>query len=263
MPAERTSSTMAIAFMKHDAHPSADVFKFREERHLEVFICKRVAEGAPILHVSHEAGGDWQFLCGGQHEDDGEDGALVVCLEHMVVGDPSLNELAGMCRGSYAERATQGESWVITDEQEEFIRHHVKETGWAVQLVEDDDADDDLPEFAYTVGLYRNYRQPEIIMFGLQLATMHEILNICGERVKAGEALPLDAPVEGVLDGHRVRFRSVRDRESYDEHLGYAIWFYGARDFPVVQLIWPDKVGRFPDDPTSAAEFRNLQPLLP
>ena len=36
----------------------------------------------------------------------------------------------------------------------------------------------------------------------------------------------------------------------------YGNWFYGAREFPVVQLIWPDKAGRFPDDPASAAEFR-------
>jgi hypothetical protein len=254
---------MAIAFMKHDAHPGAEVFKFREERNLGVFICKRVAEGATILHVSHEADGDWQFLCGGQHEDDGEDGALVVCLEGVVVRDPSLNELAEMCRGSYADRAAQGESWLVTDEQEEFIRHHVKETGWAVQLVENDDADEGLPEFAYTIGLYQNYQQPEIIVFGVELATMHEILNVCGEKVQAGETLALGSPVAEVLKGYEVRFRAVRARTSYDEHLGYAIWFYDGREFPVVQLLWPDKAGRFPDDPASTAEFRKFQPLLP
>ncbi len=90
--------------------------------------CGRVAEGAPILHVSHEADGDWQFLCSGQHEDDGDDGALVVCLEHMVVGDPSLNELAHMCRGFYADRAAQGDSWVVTDEGEEFDERRPADT---------------------------------------------------------------------------------------------------------------------------------------
>lgn len=52
--------------------------------------------------------------------DDGDDGALVVCVEHMIVRDPSLNELAEMFRGFYADRAAQGESWVITDEGKEF-----------------------------------------------------------------------------------------------------------------------------------------------
>jgi hypothetical protein len=247
--------------MEHD-HPTAAAFAFGEDRHLAVFICKRVAEGAPILYATHEDDGDWQFLCGGEHEDSVEDGPVVVCLEHVVAGDPSLNDLAHMCRSSSAERAAPGDRWVMTDAREEFIQRHVNDTGWAVQLVTNDEGED-LPEFAYTIGLYRNYKQPELIMLGLELATMHDILNLCGERVKAGESLPLESPMEQVLEGCPVRFRAVRAPESYAEHLGYALWFYDGPEFPVVQLIWPDKTGRFPDDPTTSEEFRKLQPLLP
>jgi hypothetical protein len=192
---------MAIAFMKHDAHLTADVFKFRQERHLGVFTCKRVAEGAPILHVSHEEDGDWQFLCGGQH--------------------------------------------------------------WSVQGVEKDDGDDELPEFAYTIGLYQSYQQPEIIIVGLSLPTMSALMNICGDKVKAGEKLPLDTPVPGVLPGYQVRFRAVRELATYAEYLGYATWFYSGPEFPVIQLVWPDKAGRFHDDATAGPGLHKRQPLLP
>lgn len=101
-------------------HPKANTFAFREDRHTGVFICKRVADGAPILHVAHDTEGDWQFLCGGQHEDGGDDDGLVVCLEHVVARDPSLNELADLCTSHHADRAAPEDKWIITDEQEDF-----------------------------------------------------------------------------------------------------------------------------------------------
>ncbi len=51
------------------AHREAERFDFDEERHTGVYVCARVAQGSPILYVSHDADGDWQFLCGGTHED--------------------------------------------------------------------------------------------------------------------------------------------------------------------------------------------------
>jgi hypothetical protein len=124
-------------------------------------------------------------------------------------------------------------------------------------------ASEDEPAFAYTVGLYENYRQPEVIVFGLDVTLMQEILNGCGRRVKAGHALPLDAPFPDVLEDHDVRFRVVRGKESYDKHLGYAIWFYRGHDFPVVQLVWPTRSGQWPDDPAAPEFLHKLQPLLP
>jgi len=104
----------------------AERFEFSAARNTAVFICARVRDGAPVLHVTHDADGDWQFLCGGQ-----------------------------------------------------------------------------------------------------------------------------------------VKLRPVRDRASYDEHLGYAIWFYNGRQFPVLQLVWPDKTGRFPGEEGVAESLATLQPLLP
>jgi hypothetical protein len=49
---------------------------------------------------------------------------------------------------------------------EEEITRIVKEYGWYVALFEANTA---TPAFAYTVGLWKNLRHPEIISFGLSL----------------------------------------------------------------------------------------------
>jgi hypothetical protein len=39
-------------------------YRFTEAQNAAVFICHRVKEGHPILFVSHDDQGGWQFLCG-------------------------------------------------------------------------------------------------------------------------------------------------------------------------------------------------------
>lgn len=46
--------------------------------------------------------------------------------------------------------------------QEEKILVDIEKFGWTIILVEGTDY---LPTFAYTIGLYKNYRHPEIIAF--------------------------------------------------------------------------------------------------
>ena len=53
-----------------------------------VFVCDNVhVHGRPILFVSHESDGSWQFLCGGQHDDDSSDGVALACWEHAIALD--------------------------------------------------------------------------------------------------------------------------------------------------------------------------------
>jgi len=50
----------------------------------------------------------------------------------------------------------------------------------------------------------------------------------------------------------------------YREFLGTALWFYRSigRDFPVLQIVWPDKRGRFPWDADFDERTRDRQPVL-
>ena len=91
-------------------------FRFSEPENLGVFMCDNVRlRGSPILHVSHDEDGDWQFLCGGEHDREGADGLGIVCLREVVDGDRSLNELAELCPLREAQRAS-GESFACARE---------------------------------------------------------------------------------------------------------------------------------------------------
>lgn len=238
----------------------AERFEFSLARNTAVFVCGRVKAGAPILCVSHDKNGDWQFLCGGQHGGGTEDGPALVCLEDVVARDSTLNELAALCQNWSAERDAVGAPWRRHDHSEDFINETVKRHGWVVELIREEG---DLPAFAYTIGLHRTFGGPELIVLGLRTEVMHRILNNCGERMRAGEKLPVGTPFAGIVDGYDVLLRPVTSLESYREYMGYGLWFYEGPNFPLLQLVWPDQAGRFPGEEGADPMMKTQQPLLP
>jgi hypothetical protein len=178
----------------------------------------------------------------------------------VVADDLTLNDLVDLCENWSAERAAAGAAWKRHDHSEDFIEETVTRHGWAVEVIR---AEGDLPAFAYTIGLHRSFGGPEIIVVGLRHEVMHAMLNACGERLRAGESLPVGTPFAGILDDYPVLFRPVRSPESYREHMGYALWFYDGPHFPLWQLVWPDKEGRFPGEEGANPVMKTQQPLLP
>lgn len=244
-------------------HRRAERFEFSAARNTAVYICTRVRDGAPVLHVSHDDEGDWQFLCGGdQHGAGQSDPGLLACMECVVADDLTLNELSDLREDWTAERDSVGGAWRRSDNAEDFIVHAVGEYGWAVELVAAGEAESE-PAFAYTVGLHKSFGAPELIVFGLSRDVMHQILNDLGEQMKAGQTLPIGEPIPGIIEGYPLRLREVRAPESYREHVGYALWFNGGYDFALLQVLWPDKRGRFPDDADADAAVAALQPRVP
>jgi hypothetical protein len=76
-----------------------------------VFVCGEIfRDESPVLLVSHETDGDWQFLCGKVHAEDAAQVHLVG-LNHLLERDPSLMELRDLVRGSEAGRNALGSVW--------------------------------------------------------------------------------------------------------------------------------------------------------
>jgi hypothetical protein len=121
--------------------------------------------------------------------------------------------------------------------------------------------DDVGPPFAYSVGLYRTFGNPEVIVLGLDLDLMHRMINMIGEEVRRGRRFADGGAASGILEGYDVRFHAVA-RRHYPEHFGYTHWFYKGDNFPALQCLWPDKQGRFPTDGDFAEPLRARQPLL-
>lgn len=236
---------------------------FADPENVATYTLDRILRGeAPILRVRHDCDdGAWQFL------DDGDvdvASAKIVALRAMVDLDPSLRELADLPEGWAAERDEPGEPWrrspileVDESEDDDFVAG-IEEHGWQVVLIPEDEEG---PGFAYSVGLFRTFGHPEIILFGLDLELMHGLINNMGEDVRGGAKFEPGRRVDDVLEGYSVEFREVARRHHRD-YFGYAGWFYGDDEFPAIQCVWPDMEGRFPDEPEAPDALREAQPLL-
>jgi hypothetical protein len=118
-----------------------------------------------------------------------------------------------------------------------------------------------MPAFAYTVGLYRSYRQPEFIIFGLDPPVAHGILRILADAAAAGTMLPLDQPCEGLIENCACVFVEV-PKNRFGDYVFSASWFYSGDDFPLYQVVWPDREGRYPWNESAVPDPRHPQPLL-
>ena len=86
-------------------------FPFRDNPETACFTCCHVLnENKPILYVSHDEDGYWQFLCGGQHT---EDDARIVSLAEIVKIDENIINLAELDYGEYAESEDEMSDWIV------------------------------------------------------------------------------------------------------------------------------------------------------
>lgn len=82
---------------------------FTEAKNLGVFTTRQVLEdGHPILLVTHDDDGDWQFLCGTTSD---TDDCRLVGLEFMAEHDSSVADLADLPLGWQAFRDGPDEPW--------------------------------------------------------------------------------------------------------------------------------------------------------
>jgi hypothetical protein len=82
---------------------------FCDGKNRAVFTTKYVLDRThPVLYVSHDAGGDWQFLCGTTNRS--ADGRIV-CLGSIVELDPSIGDLAALPGGWSAMRTSADSPW--------------------------------------------------------------------------------------------------------------------------------------------------------
>ena len=144
-------------------------------------------------------------------------------------------------------------------EAKKTILDNIEKYGCHLALLEPDNY---LPGFVYSIGLFKRYGHPELICFGLKTEVMSAILNHACDLIKNGETLSTNTLYSGFLEGYEIQFLQV-DKEYYPSYVGYAGWFYDMSfDFPLLQLVWPDKQHKFPWEDTFNPDWKFKQPLL-
>lgn len=254
-------------------------------------ICEHAAGGdAPLLTVSREAvesPGDveWRLLCGERGHDPRD--LVVRPLVEVVRRDPTVLAVVLRPRGTTLVRSGRDAPWRTAEgpvplphrashrwpdleprfapragepveEGDLKLLSDVAEWGWHVVVVISPAGQ---PAYAFTVGLFRSFDHPEVVLFGLEPGDLHAALNEVGERVRRGLRFEDGDEAEGVLQDRPVRFRPVSPR-NFREYLGYALWYHGGARFPALQAFWPDGDGRYPWERWCSAEPRAAQPLL-
>jgi hypothetical protein len=124
-------------------------------------------------------------------------------------------------------------------------------------------ADEQGPPYAFSIGLFLNYGHPEIVIFGANRNDSAAFINDICDRAAKGKRYAAGDVSDDLVPGCRLCFVDV-PLERYGEYLGTAIWFYAKspRPFPCLQLVWPDKEGRFPWQETFDPELKYWQPLM-
>jgi hypothetical protein len=143
------------------------------------------------------------------------------------------------------------------DERDRRIAGKIRQFGWNVNGV----AGGSTPDWAYSIGIWHTLRAPEVCVFGLPAQTGMRIVNVVGELIRDGERLHDGQKRDDVLNGYDVVLRSAR-QQWYRRFFGAGIDFYRQPPLPMVQVIWPDREGRFPWEAEVEESCRRSQPSL-
>jgi len=109
-----------------------DIFKkdkqFTEAGNTAVYTTIYVVnEGTLITLVSHELGGDWQFM-GNESLEDFSKVAMIVALDEIIKKDKSVLELADLPIGHQATRQGRKDKWTI--EKINYSKSEIEEMGY-------------------------------------------------------------------------------------------------------------------------------------
>ncbi len=121
----------------------------------------------------------------------------------------------------------------------QIIAGSIKDRGWAVMTITGE-----IP-FAYTIGLYKNFKHPEIVVMAIDGKQASSLLNYLGEQIKEGKRFEVGKTYEKEEGLHRHVFLKVENKYRQD-YFGKAIEFYNGLLFPVIQRVTADKQEIFP-----------------
>lgn len=240
---------------------------------LTICTVKVAHEGYPVLWVSHDEDGGWQFLDAPTED---PDDCLLLCLGCILDRDATLSQVSDLPIGWSAARDHVGgpwERWGNPAEEDCEDDEHTcnSDVGEAKALADIDEyglhiiavqEEGELPPFAYSIGIEKSLGLPELIVIGLKRELAHSMINECYKRMKAGISMPVGAEVDELLGGDFKCLIGEVLPIHFAEYMGWAKWLYKGEGFRAQQIIFPSTAGVYPWEPEASEWFRNRQPLL-
>lgn len=105
----------------------------------------------------------------------------------------------------------------------------------------------DFTPFAYSTGIFENFKIPELFISGLGPNLSGELIKNYADKYKL-EKIPLNQKINDLTDRFPIYFIKI-DNDDIDEYVLTSIKFYENRNYEYLQLIFPDLNGNFPNEP--------------
>jgi hypothetical protein len=145
------------------------------------------------------------------------------------------------------------------DQRDEKLLSGVRTFGWSVLHIDDGNHPEHAEQnaalgphaiydaaFSYTIGLSMTREHPEIVLVG-RWTHNHAILTSAVAQIDNGHRFQVGSVSDEVVQNYEVCFGAVSPARR-DELLTYATWLNQGRPFDAVQLVLPDREGRWPWD---------------
>lgn len=141
----------------------------------------------------------------------------------------------------------------------------IDEHGWFGMSVFDPDGE--LEPFTYSIGFTETLNSPEVIVFGLPRALMHDMIWQIFRKIEAGETLEHGKRWFDIIEGYQCVTMEATDPSLFSEYTISAKWFWndcGNNGNPkVFQIVWPGVKERlFPWDAGCSQDVIDAQPAL-
>jgi Domain of unknown function (DUF4262) len=112
--------------------------------------------------------------------------------------------------------------------------------------------------FEYTIGM-TELGLPELIVFALSWRVCHGALEGAIDVLRK-EGCPVDGQIsQKVLQDFPVVFKTLPPDQTNKLYTCQAAFYYEPRLVSVMQIVWPDKAGRFPWQPGCDSKIVNAQ----
>lgn len=234
---------------------------------------KVVHDRFPVLRVTHDVDGDWQFL-DATTEDPGE--CVLLCLGCVLERDSTLSQISDLPFGWSAYRSEIGGDWERWQSPFEGDEEDVTEVCNANKGDQKALADIatyglhiinvkeelELPPFSYSIGIEKSLGMPELIVIGLRHEVAQAVINECYRQMKLGTAIRPGVAVSDLLGGDFKCLIGEVSSTYYKDYMGWAIWLHEGTGFRTYQIIFPSTAGVFPWEPEASEWFKSRQPLL-
>jgi hypothetical protein len=135
----------------------------------------------------------------------------------------------------------------------ETVEAHIRDHGYHLTYVGDE------PPFCYSLGFSRTWNHPELLLYGLGFDDSATVLTGLADAVRSGRRF-----AHGDLDSDTfnrpVAFVAIPPDECFGRFV-VTIEYYAA-NFDALQVVTPDRAGRFPWHAEYDAALAQEQPLL-